>query len=96
MRRGHAEVVADDPNDGVPNLPQGQVGVPGVRVVRWEVGFRGVGQAQVGTQYVDAGLAQVAGGCVVGESGEGMHAAEADGGRVVAELGDGSGEAFGV
>jgi len=37
-----------------------------------------------------------AGGSVVGEAGQGVHAAQAHRGGVLAELGDGRGEAFGV
>ncbi|MFD0507719.1 hypothetical protein ACFQ0G_43100 [Streptomyces chiangmaiensis] len=80
----------------MPDFPQGQVGVPGFRVARREVGLGGVRQAEVGAQDIDAGLAQVAGGGVVGGAGQGVYAAKADRGRVVAELGDSRSEAFRV
>ncbi|MCX5443754.1 MULTISPECIES: hypothetical protein [unclassified Streptomyces] len=96
MVEGPTEVVADETDNGVPDLPQGQVGVPSIRVVRRKVGFAGVGQAQVGAQHVDAGLTQIAGGGVVGEAGQSMHTAEPDRYGVVAELADCRGEAFGV
>ncbi|MBW8705338.1 hypothetical protein MBT84_37630 [Streptomyces sp. MBT84] len=44
MRGVQAEVFADDPDDGVPNLPQGQVRMQGGCVAWWEVGLSGVGQ----------------------------------------------------
>ncbi|MFE2700791.1 hypothetical protein ACFXI6_18215 [Streptomyces mirabilis] len=59
-------------------------------------GLSGVREAEVGAEDVEAGLAQVAGRGVVGETGEGVHSAEAHCGGCVAELGDGGGEAFGV
>ncbi|MFI6254364.1 hypothetical protein [Streptomyces sp. NPDC051016] len=96
MLGGESEVVADEADDGVPDFPQGPVGVPGFRIIRRKVGFGGVGQAEVGAQDVDAGLAQGPGGGVVGEAGQGVHPAQAHGGGGVAELGDGGGEAFGV
>lgn len=36
--------------------PTGQVGVPGSRVARRQVGLDVIGQAEVGAQHVDAGL----------------------------------------
>ncbi|MER5295267.1 hypothetical protein ABT382_24820 [Streptomyces pharetrae] len=57
MLVGEAEVVADEADNGVPDFSQGQIGVAGFRIVRRQVGFGGVGQSEVGTQDVDAGLA---------------------------------------
>ncbi|WP_199813207.1 hypothetical protein [Streptomyces aureocirculatus] len=59
-------------------------------------GVGGVGELEVGAQDVDAGLALVLVGGVVGEACEGVDAAEADGWGVGAEFVDGLGEALGV
>ncbi|MFF4845254.1 hypothetical protein [Streptomyces collinus] len=76
MVGGQAEVVSDEADDGQSDLAQGQVRTAGFRVVRWQVGFGGVGQSEVSAQDVDAGLAQCTGGGVVGESGQAVGATE--------------------
>ncbi len=93
---GKTEVVPDEADDGVPDFPQGPVGVLGFRIIRRKVRFGGVGQPEVGAQHVDARLAHPAGGGIVGETGQGVHAAQAHGGRRPTELGDSGGEALGV
>lgn len=90
------QVVADDADDGVPHFPQGQVGMPRFRIVRWQVGFLCVRQAEVGAQHIDAGLAQLASRCIVGQPGQGVHGAQAHSLGVVAQLADGIGETLGV
>ncbi len=91
-----AQVVPDEADDRVTDLPQAQVRVPGLRVVPRQVGLRRVRQAQIGAQDVDARLARLAGGGVVGEAGQGVHAPEAHGGGLLTQLGDGGGEALGM
>ncbi|WP_449479920.1 hypothetical protein [Streptomyces avidinii] len=76
---GAAVVVADEPQDGVPDLAQGQVAVVFVPVggVLSRVG--GEGELEVRAQNVDAGLAQAVVGGVVRQAGEGVDAPEPDG-----------------
>lgn len=44
--RCQAEMVADDPDDSVPNLPQGQVGVEDSCVACWEIALDGIGPTE--------------------------------------------------
>ncbi|WP_235023612.1 hypothetical protein [Streptomyces sp. WAC05374] len=89
-------MIADEAQDCVPDLPEGQEAVVLFLVVRVVAGVRGEGELEVGAQDVNAGLAQAVVGGVVGESGQGVDAAEPDGSGVRAESLDGLGEAFGV
>ena len=94
-RGSRAQVVADDADDGVADLSKAAEGGTGVlaevfALGRSVAGIGVVGQAQERAQYVDAGLAEVAGAGVVGEPGQGVDAAELDCGGEVAELGDGA------
>jgi hypothetical protein len=94
-------VVADDADDGVADLSKAAEGGTGVlaevfALGRSVAGIGVVGQAQERAQYVDAGLAEVAGAGVVGEPGQGVDAAELDCGGGGAELGDGGGEPVGA
>ncbi|MGC4956087.1 hypothetical protein ACLQ2P_22920 [Actinomadura citrea] len=96
-RGSRAHVVADDADDGVADLSKAGEGGTDAGVLaevfalgRSVAGIGAVGQAQERAQYVDAGLAEVAGGGVVGEPGQGVDAAELDCGGGVAELGDGA------
>ncbi|WP_353962221.1 hypothetical protein [Streptomyces anulatus] len=65
-------------------------------VVGRVAGVGGEGQAEVGTQDVNAGLPQAVVGGVVSKASQGVDAAEPDGRGVRAEFVDGLGEAFGV
>ena len=94
-RGSRAQVVADDADDGVAELSKAAEGGTSVlaevfALGRSVAGIGVVGQAQERAQYVDAGLAEVAGAGVVGEPGQGVDAAELDCGGEVAELGDGA------
>ncbi|WP_261992344.1 hypothetical protein [Streptomyces sp. MS191] len=74
-----AVVVTDEAQDGVADLAEGEVAVVFLQVGGVGAGVGGEGELEVGAQDVDAGLAEAVVGCVVGEAGEGVDAAEADG-----------------
>ncbi|MEI5102969.1 hypothetical protein RB200_36070 [Streptomyces sp. PmtG] len=52
MLEGEAEMVADEADDRVPDLLQGQILVAGIRVALREVGLGGVRQAEIGAPPV--------------------------------------------
>ena len=83
-RRARAQMVADEPDDGVAYLPVGPVSGPYVRggVV---AGVGVIGQAQVGAQNIDAGLPVLL--PVISQPGHGVHPGQAHRRLAVAELG---------
>lgn len=89
-------VVADEAQDRVADLAEGQVAVVFLSVGGVTAGVGGEGQLEVSAQDVDAGLAEAVVGGVVGEASQGVNAAELDGWGVGSEFVDGLGEALGV
>ncbi|MEU1777008.1 hypothetical protein ABZ601_31450 [Streptomyces sp. NPDC012842] len=89
-------VGADEAQDRVPHLTKGQVAVVLLLASGVVAGVGGEGKLKVGAQDVDAGLAQVVVGGVVGETGQCVNATEPDGRGVRAEFVDSLGKAFAV
>ncbi|MGW2749120.1 hypothetical protein [Streptomyces sp. NPDC001450] len=89
-------MVADDAQNRVSHLAEGQIAVMFLLMGGVVAGVESEGQLEIGAQNVDTGLPQVVVGGVVGESGQGVDASEADGWRVGSEFVDGLGEALGV
>ncbi|MFT9474742.1 hypothetical protein [Streptomyces sp. 11-1-2] len=89
-------MVADDAQDRVPDLAEGQVAVAFFLASGIVTGVGGEGKLEIGAQNIDARLAQPVVGCVVSKAGKGVNATEPDGRGVGAELFDGLGEALGM
>ncbi len=80
----------------MPDLAEGQVAVVFLLVCGAVARIWGEGELEVGAQNVDARLAQVVVGGVVGKTSQGMDATQPDGRGVRAKFVDGLGEALGV
>ncbi|MGW2112377.1 hypothetical protein [Streptomyces sp. NPDC001948] len=89
-------MIADEAQDGVSDLAEGEVVVVLLQVGETLAGVGAIAEPEVGAQDVDAGLAKAVVGGVVCQAGERVDAAKSDGWGIGAEFVDGLGKALGV